>query len=94
MWRTTSVFIVSLMITLPLGAEELLYLSETGDRFTISQSKEGKSWGTLIISDNHTASFAHNELILMQLDDQPPISLEHGNLSCGSPAKAEQDSVL
>lgn len=90
MWRTTSVFIVSLMITLPLGAEELLYLSETGDRFTISQSKDGKSWGTLIISDNHTASFAHNELILMQLDDQPPISLEHGNLSCGSPAKAEQ----
>ncbi|WP_417550212.1 hypothetical protein [Methylophaga sp.] len=90
MWRTTSVMISSLILSQPLWAEEQLYLSDTGDRFTINQTKDGKYWGTLIISDNHTASFAHNELILLQLDDQTPISLEHGNLSCGSPAKAEQ----
>lgn len=90
MWRTTSLMISSLILSQPLWAEEQFYLSDSGDRFTINQTKDGKYWGTLIISDNHTASFAHNELILLQLDDQTPISLEHGNLSCGSPAKAEQ----
>lgn len=90
MWRRIALVVSTLMFIQPLWAEDKLYQSETGDRFTISQTKDGKHWGTLIISDQHTASFAHNELILLQLDDQTPISLEHGNLSCGSPAKAQQ----
>ncbi|MDO8827237.1 hypothetical protein [Methylophaga sp.] len=90
MLRAVSVLVSGLMFSLPVWAEEALYFSETGERFSISQTKDGKYWATLIISDKHTASFANNELILLQLDDQAPISLEHGNLSCGSPAKAEQ----
>lgn len=90
MWRSISVVVSALMTTQPIWAEDKLYQSETGERFTISQTKDGKYWATLFISDKYTASFAHNELILLQLDDQAPISLEHGNLSCGSPAKAEQ----
>ena len=90
MWQSLSVLVSAVMLVSPLYAEETRYQSETGDRFTISQTPDGKHWGTLIISDRHTASFAHNELILLQINDQTPISLEHGNLSCGSPAKAEQ----
>lgn len=90
MWRSVSVVVSALMLMQPVWAEEKLYQSETGERFSISQTKDGKYWATLIISDKYTASFAHNELILLQLDDQTPISLEHGNLSCGSPAKAAQ----
>lgn len=90
MWRSISVVVSALTIMHPIWAEDKLYQSETGERFTISQTKDGKHWATLFISDKYTASFDHNELILLQLDDQAPISLEHGNLSCGSPAKAEQ----
>ena len=90
MWKSLSIMVSAVMLVSPLYAEEMRYQSETGDHFTISQTPDGKHWGTLIISDRHTASFAHNELILLQIDDQTPISLEHGNLSCGSPAKAEQ----
>ena len=90
MWQSLSIMVSVVMLASPLYAEEMRYQSETGDRFTISQTPDGKHWGTLIISDRHRASFAHNELILLQIDDQTPISLEHGNLSCGSPAKAEQ----
>ncbi len=90
MWQSVSVMVSAVMLVSPLYAEEMRYQSETGDHFTISQTPDGKHWGTLIISDRHTASFAHNELILLQINEQTPISLEHGNLSCGSPAKAEQ----
>lgn len=90
MWRSLSAVVSTLMLMQPLWAEDKLYQSETGERFTISQTKDGKQWATLFISDKYTASFANNELILLQLDEQAPISLEHGHLSCGSPAKAEQ----
>jgi len=90
MWRITATFLSAWLISQSALAEEKRYQSETGDKFTISQTKDGKHWGSLIISDQHTASFAHNELILLQIDEQTPISLEHGNLSCGSPAKADQ----
>ena len=90
MWQSLSIMVSVVMLASPLYAEEMRYQSETGDRFTISQTKDGQYWGSLIISDKHTASFAHNELILLQLDEQTPVSLEHGNLSCGSPAKARQ----
>ncbi|WP_014705349.1 hypothetical protein [Methylophaga nitratireducenticrescens] len=91
MWQSLAIIVSAAMLMSPLYAEEMHYQSETGgDRLTISQTPDGKHWATLIISDRHTASFAHNELILLQIDEQTPISLEHDNLSCGSPAKADQ----
>lgn len=89
MWSTILLG-TGLVFMQPVWADSKHYLSETGEHFSISQAEDGKSWGTLVISDQYTASFAHNELILLQLDDQAAFSLEHGSLSCGSPAKAQQ----
>ena len=87
------IFVVMLCFLIgltPLRAEQNSYRSETGEQLSIIQTPDGKSWATLMISDQHTAGFAHNELMLLQLDDDTPVSLEHDNLSCGSPARAAQ----
>lgn len=89
--RNNSLWVLMLLLLSPIvSAQSQRYLAETGDVLEIKQLQNGEMWATLLISDQHTASFAHSELILLQLDTQPPLSLEHGNLSCGSPAKAAQ----
>ena len=46
MWQSVSVMVSAVMLVSPLYAEEMRYQSETGDRFTISQTPDGKHWGS------------------------------------------------
>lgn len=78
------------MISFSAFAEPQAYLAENGDRLEIRQLSSGETWAAFIISDQHTDSFADNELILLQVDQQQPISIVHGLRSCAAPARAPQ----
>lgn len=71
-------------------AMPLIWQADNGDTLQLTQLESGEYWASLTLSDDHTYSFADNELILLQLDKQQPVSLVHGLRSCGSPARAPQ----
>jgi len=86
-------FLISLMgclISFAAVAEPQAYQAENGDRREIRQLQSGEIWAAFLISDQHTDSFADNELILLQIDQQQPISIVHGLRSCAAPARAPQ----
>lgn len=64
-----------------------------GDLLTLQRLENGEVWGSLFLSDGMTASFASNELIVLQIDSHQPIKLEQGFRSCGAPAPAAQQVV-
>ncbi len=63
--------------------------SETGDTLMIHQFKNGELWGSFIITDKVSESFADHELIILQIDNNQPVKLE-GKRSCGGAAGAKQ----
>lgn len=80
-----------LMFVAPMAlANPLVWQADNGDTLQLSQLNSGEFWASLTLTDSHTANFADNELILLQLDTQQPVSLVHGLRSCGSPARAPQ----
>jgi len=64
-----------------------------GDVLSIQRLQNGEVWGSLFLSDQMTASFASNELIVLQVDEHKPIKLEQGYRSCGAPAPKPQQVV-
>lgn len=79
------------LLTLPMAlAMPLTWQADNGDSLQLMQLKSGEYWASLTLSNSHTANFADNELILLQFDQQQPLSLVHGLRSCGSPARAPQ----
>lgn len=79
-----------MVLSFSVVAKTKRFVAENGDRLEIRQLKTGETWAALIISDQHTDSFADNELILLQIDQQKPISIVHGLRSCAAPARAPQ----
>jgi hypothetical protein len=82
--------IISVWFVSSASAAPLLWQADNGDILQVSQLPTGEYWASLTLSDDHTANFADNELILLQLDQQQPVSLVHGLRSCGAPARDPQ----
>jgi len=81
----------SLFFVAPMAlANPFVWQADNGDMLQLSRLDSGEFWASLTLTDSHTANFADNELILLQLDTQQPVSLVHGLRSCGSPARAPQ----
>ncbi len=66
---------------------------DNGDVLSIQKLANGEVWGSLFLSDRMVASFAPNELIVLQVDGHKPIKLEQGYRSCGAPAPKPQQVV-
>lgn len=85
------IYLLISFLMLPMAqSAPLVWQAANGDTLQVTQLDNGEFWASLSLSDNHTASFADNELILLQVDQQQPVSLVHGLRSCGSPARAPQ----
>ncbi|MBE0438403.1 MAG: hypothetical protein IBX57_01370 [Gammaproteobacteria bacterium] len=67
-------------------------VSDTGDILMIHRLNDGELWGSFIITDQVADSFADNELIVLQIDQNKPIKLEHQKV-CGG-GKADQQQVM
>lgn len=85
LWLLCSLFTAAGVQAMPL-----IWQADNGDTLQLTQLESGEYWASLTLSDDHTYSFADNELILLQLDKEQPVSLVHGLRSCGSPARATQ----
>ncbi len=82
---------LGLLFIAPMSlANPLVWQADNGDMLQLSRLDNGAFWASLTLTDSHTANFADNELILLQLDTDQPVSLVHGLRSCGSPARAPQ----
>ncbi len=80
----------SLFISFACSANSSVTLqSETGDSLMIHQLSNGELWGSFVVTDQISDSFAEHEIILMQLDQQQPINLQ-GKRSCGGAAGKPQ----
>lgn len=66
-------------------------VSETGDILMVHRLNDGELWASFIITDQVADSFADNELIVVQIDQNKPIKLEHQKL-CGG-GKGDQQKV-
>lgn len=66
-------------------------MSDTGDILMIHRLNDGELWGSFIITDQVVDSFADNELIVLQIDQNKPVKLEHQKL-CGG-GKGDQQKV-
>jgi len=64
-----------------------------GDVLSIQKLESGEVWASFFLSDNMTASFANNELMVLQVDQHKPVKLEQGFRSCGAPAPEAQQVV-
>lgn len=64
-----------------------------GDQLTIQRLANGELWGSFFLTDTMTASFASNELIVVQVDSLKPLKLTQGFRSCGAPAPKAQQVV-
>ena len=72
-----------------IAADTVTLNSETGDILMIHQFKNGELWGSFMLTDKVSASFADHEIIVLQIDKQQPVKLE-GKRSCGGAAGEKQ----
>lgn len=90
-----SIVLFSLFMVSPLLAQttamELRH--NNGDQLTIQRLANGELWGSFFLTDTMTASFASNELIVVQVDNFKPLKLTQGFRSCGAPAPKPQQVV-
>ncbi len=65
--------------------ESISIPSDTGDTLMIHRLNNGEIWGSLMITDQASDSFADYELIVLQVDQNKPIKLDQAK-RCGTPA--------
>lgn len=79
-----------LLNVLSLQASESIILpSDSGDTLMIHRLNNGEIWGSLIITDQVSDSFADYELIVLQVDQHKPIKLDQEK-RCATPAGKAQ----
>lgn len=86
------VMVICTILLIPavvLAADSITLNSETGDTLMIHQFKNGELWGSFMITDKVSDSFADHELIILQIDNHQPVKLE-GKRSCGGAAGEKQ----
>lgn len=82
--------IILLACSMPIQANESVSISsETGDTLMIHRLNNGEIWGSLIITDQVSDSFADHELIVLQVDQNQPVKLDQEK-RCNTPAGETQ----
>ncbi|MDC9725848.1 MAG: hypothetical protein PSN44_08050 [Gammaproteobacteria bacterium] len=71
------------------ASESITLPSKTGDTLMIHRLNNGEIWGSLMITDHVSDSFADYELIVLQVDQNKPIKLDQEK-RCGTPAGEAQ----
>ncbi|PHS22723.1 MAG: hypothetical protein COA83_11230 [Methylophaga sp.] len=88
-----SLKLISLLLLLSVSSvqasESISLPSDTGDTLMIHRLNNGEIWGSLIITDRVSDSFAKYELIVLQVDQYKPIKLDHEK-RCNTPAGKQQ----
>lgn len=67
--------------------------ANSGDSLMLHQLNSGKLWASFQITDQVVESFASNELIVLQIDQNRPIQLHQSKRSCGG-AKGKSQLVI
>ncbi|MDH5357986.1 MAG: hypothetical protein OEY48_02120 [Gammaproteobacteria bacterium] len=89
LFKTIAVLLL-LGTVLSIQAKDSLSLtSKTGDTLMIHRLNNGELWGSFMITDQIVDSFADNELIILQVDHNKPIKLDHQK-QCGGGLRQEQ----
>jgi len=71
------------------ASESVTFSSPSGDTLMVHQLKNGEVWGSLLITDQVSDSFADHELIILQVDKHQPIKLDQEK-RCATPAGKPQ----
>lgn len=93
LYRCTVLFVMLLAQPVLAQTTAMELKHNNGDVLSIQKLQNGEVWGSLFLSDQMTASFAMNELIVLQVDEHKPIKLEQGYRSCGAPAPKPQQVI-
>jgi hypothetical protein len=72
------------------ASESVILDSDTGDTLMFHRLNNGEIWGSFMITDQIAASFADQELIVLQVDQNQPIKLDKGKLCGGGKAETSQ----
>ncbi|MFT7413530.1 MAG: hypothetical protein ACI9FO_000178 [Methylophagaceae bacterium] len=72
------------------ASESVVLDSDTGDTLMFHRLNNGEIWGSFMITDQIAASFADQELIVLQVDQNQPIKLDKGKLCGGGKAETSQ----
>lgn len=89
--RALSTLLLSYSLVLSAQTTLVELSSDSGDSLMIHRLNDGELWGSFIITDQVADSFADSELIVLQIDQNKPIKLEHQKM-CGG-GKSEQQQV-
>ncbi|WP_430009554.1 hypothetical protein [Methylophaga lonarensis] len=79
-----------LFISMSAQAQSFSLQAEGGELLQVQQLKSGEYWLTVRLSDRNLDSFASHELILLQLDNDYPMSIVEGLRSCAGAARPPQ----
>ena len=87
---------LSMMVSIATFAAPLTLTTITansGDSLMLHKLSSGQLWASFQITDRVVESFASNELIVLQIDQNRPIQLHQSKRSCGG-AKGKPQSVI
>ena len=76
-----------------VAAQSVELSSETGDSLMLHKLHSDQLWATFQITDQILASFAMQELIVVQVDKNKPVKLQQSKKVCGSPAPKEKQEL-
>lgn len=76
-----------------VAADTVLLKSETGDNLMLHKLNSDQLWATFQITDQVLESFALQELIVLQVDQNKPVKLQQSKKVCGAPAPKNKQTL-
>ncbi|MCC5795936.1 MAG: hypothetical protein JJU48_01250 [Methylophaga sp.] len=82
--------VLLLFTAVPAQAQSFSSQAEGGELLQVQRLSSGEYWLTVRLSDRNLDSFANHELILLQVDNDYPLSIIEGLRSCAGAARPPQ----
>ncbi len=76
-----------------LAGESIYLSSETGDNLMLHKLSSDQLWATFQITDQVVESFAMQELIVLQVDQNKPVKLQQSKKVCGAPKSKDAQTI-
>ncbi len=89
-WMVVVAVVASNMV---VANETVLLSSDTGDNLMLHKLHSDQLWASFQITDQVVESFAKQELIVVQVDQNKPVKLQQARGSCGAPASKQKQAV-
>ena len=89
-WMMVAAVAVSNMA---IANETILLSSDTGDNLMLHKLHSDELWASFQITDQVVESFALQELIVLQVDDNKPVKLQQGKKVCGAPKSKDKQTI-